>query len=296
MKTSVLVTGHTGFVGSALTAALARDGRYEVIGASRSQGCDLRDEHALSGMPEFQLVVHLAGAVGVLQSWAHPLETFRDNLLPTLNVLECARLRGTPVIYMSSYVYGTPQYLPIDEHHPVQCRNPYARSKRQAELLCEAYAADYQVPVAILRPFNIYGPNQTPDSLIPSVIRQARETGRVRVHDLEPKRDYVHVDDVVEAIVRILRAGLSGLEYYNLGCGTSYSVREVIDLVLGLLGGPCPVSSTGQTRPNEIGDCVSNSQKIAGRYGWRPRVTLAEGIAGLLNAPQGGAPGHDKHG
>lgn len=296
MKTRVLVTGHTGFIGSALAATLASDGRYELVGVSRSRGGDLLDEAVLRGVPELGAVVHLAGAVGVMHGWEHPFETFRDNLVPTLNVLECARRRRVPVIFMSSYVYGIPRYLPIDEGHPVQCGNPYARSKRQAELLCEAYAADFEVPVAILRPFNIYGPNQTTDSLIPSLVRQAREERCIRVRDLQPRRDYVHVDDVVDAIVRMIGAVHRGLEYYNLGTGKSHSVREVVDLVLGQLGQAYPVHSSEEPRPNEIGDCTGNSRKIAEKFGWRPRVTLPQGIAALLNAPRREAPGHEEDG
>lgn len=294
MTNRVLVTGHTGFVGAALTAALAADGRREVVGASRSGGTDLLDEAALRGLPEMQCIVHLAGAVGVARGWERPRETFRDNLVPTLNVLECARVRRVPVVFMSSYVYGVPRYLPIDEAHPVQCGNPYARSKHQAELLCEAYAADFDLPVAVLRPFNIYGPNQTTDSLIPSIVRQAREGRCIRVRDLEPRRDFVHVDDVVDAIVRMIGAAHHGLEYYNLGSGTSHSVREVVDLVQGQLGARCPVHSSRERRTNEISDCTSDSRKIAGKFGWRPRVTLAQGIAALLNAPRREAPGHEE--
>jgi|CXWL01.1.fsa_nt_gi UDP-glucose 4-epimerase len=281
MKQTVLITGHTGFIGRALVAALQGDEKFEVIGFSRSDG-NLLDFDSLAGLPAIYKIVHLAGSVGVPQSWQRPLETYQNNILPTLNVLEFARRYRTPVIYMSSYIYGTPQYLPVDEAHPVNCNNPYARSKWQAEILCEAYAADFEVPVIILRPFNVYGPGQTRDSLIPHIVYQAKYEHKIQVKDLGPKRDYLYIDDLLSALLSVIDAEQNGSQIYNLGFGKSYSVQEIVEAALKLMKKQIPVISTEEHRPNEIMDCYSDSRKFAGRFSWRPQVNLDEGIAALL--------------
>ena len=284
MKKCLLVTGHSGFIGSALVSALGREGEFEVIGISRFEGKDLSNPDALNEVEQAVKIVHLAGSVGVLQGWANPYETYRNNLLCALSVLEFARLHKTPVIYMSSYTYGIPQYLPIDENHPIRCGNPYATSKRQAELLCEAYARDFGIPVTILRPFNIYGLGQIRGDLISSIIRQAREENSIGVKDLRPKRDYLYIDDLIEAILKVIHSEQEGLEIYNLGSGKSYSAQEVIDIVLKLTRKPLEVHSSEKSRPNEIMDCYSDSRKFSNQFAWKPKVSLEEGIKKLIQS------------
>ncbi len=290
MKQAILVTGHTGFIGRALVQALDSGQKYNIIGHSRLAG-DLLDYESLVEMPPIVKIVHLAGSVGVPRSWKRPLETYQNNILPMLNILELARHRQIPVIYLSSYLYGTPQYLPIDEVHPVSCNNPYAHSKRQAEMLCEAYAKDFGISIAILRPFNIYGPKQSQDSLIPHIIAQAKQKQRIRVKDLKPKRDYLYIDDLVSAILSVIDAEQSSLDIYNLGYGTSYSVQEVIALTLKLMNKQILVTSTEEYRPNEIMDCYSDSQKFSKRFSWTPKVTLEAGIEAVLKSVEEQAAG-----
>lgn len=296
MRTRLLVTGHTGFIGSVLCSALRKDGRFELVGVSRSNGKNLLDSEVLIGLPLIDKIIHLAGSVGVLQSWDKPLDSFQNNIIPTLHVLEFARTHAIPVIHMSSYLYGEPKHLPIDEAHPIDCRNPYAESKRQAEMLCEAYARYFGLSVTILRPFNVYGPGQTQDNLIPYIIMQAKEKSSIQVKDLRPKRDYLYVDDLVNALLEVIHSEQNGLETYNLGFGRSYSVREVIDIVLNLIDKQISIHSTGQHRQNEIMDCVCDSRKFSEQFGWKPQVTLEEGIKKSLKPLEAKAKGesHDE--
>lgn len=286
MKKRLLVTGHNGFIGSALVPALRREGEFELVGISRSQGRDLSKPDALTEIGRVAKIIHLAGSVGVLQGWTNPYDTYRNNILSTLTLLEFSRLYKTPVIYMSSYIYGSPQYLPIDEKHPIQCDNPYANSKRQAELLCESYARDFGIPITILRPFNIYGPGQTRGDLISSVVRQIGEKDSIEVKDLRPKRDYLHIDDLVGALLKAVHSEQEGLEIYNLGSGKSYSVQEIIDAILKLTHRPLSVRSSEERRPNEIMDCYSDSRKFSNKFTWKPRVSLEEGLKKLLHGFQ----------
>lgn len=285
MKTKVLVTGHTGFIGSALMDALIKETvDFAPIGISRSDGGDLSCPETLKQFERVDRIVHLAGRVGVMESWSQPLEFFKNNLVPTLNVLEFARVFKIPVIYLSSYVYGQAHYLPMDEAHPIDCRSPYARSKRQAEMLCEAYAKDFGVPVTLLRPFNIYGPAQRPDFLIPSILWQVKMKDFVYVKDLRPKRDCLYIDDLTDGILRILRSPQNGLEIYNIGFGKSYSVEEIVRLAMKVTARQLPVTSENNQRKNEIMDCSSNSKKFSDRFGWKPRVDLEDGIVRMLNS------------
>jgi len=296
MTSRVLVTGYKGFVGSALTAALRRSGEFEIIGVTRSEGMDLCDPEILHDLPDVDKIVHLAGSVGVPQSWDNPWQTYRNNITATLTMLEFARRRRRPVIYMSSYLYGPVQYLPVDEAHPINCGNPYARSKRQAEMLCQAYADDFGVPVTILRPFNLYGPGQSTQSLIPHVITQAREKDAIRVKDLEPKRDYLFIDDLVDAILQVIHSEQNESAVYNLGFGQSFSVRQVIEMVMTLTGKRLEVYCSGRDRPNEIMDCYSDSRKFSRRFDWRPRVNLEEGLSRILRSYElvGSVAGQDE--
>ncbi len=280
----IFITGHRGFIGSALMCALRQYDEFEVAGLSRSEGKNLLNFESIADLPRADKIVHLAGAVGVMQSWSQPYETYQNNIIPTLNILEYARIQKVPVIYMSSYVYGIPTYLPIDEAHPINCTNPYASSKRQSEMLCEAYSRDFGIPVTILRPFNIYGPGQPQSSLIPHIINQAKEKHSIKVRDLSPRRDYLYVDDLTDALLKVIFSEWeqADSETYNLGFGQSYSVQDVINIIMKLINRKISVLSAEECRPNEIMDCYSDSQKFSKQFGWKPQTNLMKGITKLL--------------
>lgn len=283
MKKHVLITGHTGFVGTHLTEALRQRDDLAVTGVSASLHVDLAHCDPIADLPPSDVVVHLAGTVGVPEGWKAPFSTYRNNVDTTLTVLEYARVRRIPVIYLSSYVYGIPEYLPIDEHHPVRCGNPYALSKRIGEMLCEGYSADFRLPVTILRPFNLYGRGQSKNSLIPWILSQAIEGEVVELQSLRPKRDFLHIQDLVRAIVKVLnKQDESGLQIFNLGSGVSHSVEEVLRMILEALGKSVEVRVAEATRPNEVMDCYSDSRKFSQRFGWTPQIKLEEGIPQLV--------------
>lgn len=284
MKRVLLVTGHTGFVGSALMSALRKDSDFEVMGVARSEGVDLANSDAVRCLPRADRIIHLAGAAGVMSGWQNSRDTYHKNLLPTLHVLEHAKVSKTPVLFMSSYVYGQPVYLPIDEQHPTNGTNPYAHSKRAAEMLAEYYAADFGLPVTILRPFNLYGPSQRTRGLIATIVHQAKYNGLIEINDLRPRRDYLYIDDLVDAVLRAVRDPLPGVAIFNLGCGQSHGVQEVIDMVLARRGTPLPVKCREQMRPNEILDCYCSAAKFTQRYHWAPKVRLEEGLRLMWDA------------
>jgi nucleoside-diphosphate-sugar epimerase len=278
---SVLVTGHTGFIGQAAVRALQQSG-LAWTGASRSNGLALDNPATLDLLPrEPGVVLHLAGRTGVSASWEEPFSFHRANALTTLTALEHARRTGAAFIYVSSYMYGAPQHLPIGEDHPVACNNPYAWSKREGELFCEAYARDFDMSVTVLRPFNVFGPGQSQEHLIPHIIAQALQGDTISVQDLEPRRDYLWIDDFVDALVAVVKAPPKGFFVFNLGAGESASVQTVIDRVIEITG-PRKIVSRQARRRNEIADCVCDASRFRQAFGWSAKVPLAQGLSLLI--------------
>lgn len=276
----ILVTGHTGYVGKALCAALDKE-NIDWIGVSKSDGGDLSCKNALSDIPACDLVIHLAGKKGMPACWENPLEFHFANVGSTINVMDYARIHKSSVIYLSTYMYGNPQYLPIDENHPLACNNPYAWTKREGEMVCEAYANDFNIPVTMLRLFNLFGLGQPANLLVPLVIKSALENEKIFLNCFQPKRDFLWLDDLISAFMAVIREPISGFEAYNLGSGESYSNLEVAQEVVKHLG-PHEIVETGQPRPNEIMDCISDNTKFMSRYDWKPQVSFQEGIVRLI--------------
>jgi nucleoside-diphosphate-sugar epimerase len=199
---TVLVTGATGFIGNALCSRLEAN-ETKVIRMSRSLGQDVTSQAAFEPFLKSGVgtVYHLAARTFVPESWTDPASFYRVNTIGTQHALEFCRAVGARLFYLSAYVYGTPEYLPIDENHPVQPSNPYAHSKWLGEELCRYYFRTWNLPVTIVRAFNAYGPGQSSRFLVPSIVRQWVQGEVVRVANLAPKRDFVYLDDLVERCV-----------------------------------------------------------------------------------------------
>ncbi len=274
-----IVTGDTGFLGSHLTARLERDGT-EIVGFSLSRGQDiLTGGLPLSGV---ERVFHLAGRTFVPDAWADPEAFYRANAVGTMRVLEQCRQAGIPVTFISTYVYGRPDRLPVSEDAPPRPNNPYTFSKLAAEEACRFYAAHLSTSVAVLRVFNVYGPGQRPDFIIPKIARQVMDPAVpvIEVADLSPRRDYVHVDDVIEAL--LASGSLPSGQPFNVGSGMSHSVEDVIKACLNASGIDKPYQSRNEFRPGEIADVIADVSALKQQSGWRPRISLADGIASVV--------------
>jgi nucleoside-diphosphate-sugar epimerase len=217
-------------------------------------------------------------------SWRDPVRFHHVNAHGTVKVAEFCRQRGCSLSYVSAYCYGIPSRLPIRETDPVRPNNPYAFTKFQGEEACRFYHERFGLPVTIVRPFNAYGPGQRDAFVLSHIVRQALDpaVAEIQVLDFSPRRDYVYVDDVVEAL--LCTAAIADYAVFNVGSGVSYSVEEVIKTVLEASSVSKPYRSLETSRPEEIPDVVADIGSIERAIGWKPRVSFREGVRRLVEA------------
>ena len=303
-----LVTGADGFIGSHLTEALVQGGADvtalalynsfdsfgwlddfsdEIRAKIKLVRGDVRDSALVDRIVQGQdIVFHLAALIAIPYSYAAPQAYVETNILGTLNVLEAARRHGTRrVIHTStSEVYGTALTMPIDETHPLQGQSPYSASKVGADMMAEAFARSFGVPVVILRPFNTYGPRQSERAIVPALLRQILDPRctSVMVGDTTTVRDLTFVNDTVRAF---MAAGSANeIEYggaYNAGSQKSIKVAELLDIAMELTSCTKPVRRDGaRLRPpnSEVRALLANARHFQQATGWEPRIPLREGL------------------
>ncbi len=278
MKT-ILVTGSKGFIGKNLVPAL-KELNYNVI--EFSGDITKNESYYNLNQLEFSHCFHLAAKSYVPDSWLKPDEFIKTNVYGTEKILELCRIKNASLTFMSSYLYGIPKKLPIAENHPLQPNNPYAFSKHMAEDLCKFYSDFYNVKINILRPFNIYGLGQDERFLIPMLIEQTLNEKEIVVKDLIPKRDYVFILDVVEALILTLNS-TQKFQALNIGSGSSLSVAEVIEEIKKVTGISKNVKSSNEIRINEIPDTVADISLAKNSLGWEPRIKFAEGLKKIID-------------
>lgn len=277
----ILITGGSGFIGKVLKTKLETENRKIVEINSEHGGVTNPD--LLNALPQsIEYVFHLAGRTYVPESWTSPTGFFEVNTQGTQHVLEFCRRRHIGLTFISSYLYGPPQTLPIAETHPVCPNNPYAQSKYLAEELCAFYAREFEVDVKVIRPFNAYGMDQDERFLIPTIVEQALSPGPIKLKDLSPKRDYIHVADLVEALVCSFQAKTDRFSVYNVGSGESFSVQEVVAMVLDILGSSKDVVSENEVRKNELNNVVADISKARKELNWQPSYSLRSGLEQII--------------
>lgn len=253
----------------------------EVTGFSRSAGGDLlNDDLPLEGAGH---VFHLAGLSYVPDSWADPAGIYRVNTEGTVRVLDQCRRTGVPLTFISTFVYGGGAPVPVPESFPPTPANPYAFSKLAAEDACRFFARTFGMDVTVLRLFNAYGPGQSDAFLIPTIARQAADpdVAEIVLADLEPRRDFIHVSDVVEAMIRTI--GLPG-GTYNIGSGRSHSIGEVIAACLKAAGVSKPYRGRGERRENEVMDVVADISAFTAATEWHLQIGLEAGMQTVIDA------------
>lgn len=279
---NIFITGSRGDIGSRLRQSLMNDG-FNVI---ESTDAALRIENkdyfeAIENPESIDVMYHLAAISFVPLSWDKPSDFIKINVLGTSNVLEFCNENKIKLVYISSYAYGIPQYLPIDENHPVLSVNPYALSKNMGEQLCEFYGKNFQLSYNIIRPFNVFGSLKNKSMLIPEIIDQIVKGDNIKVKDLVPRRDYIFIDDVIDFLMMSKNKFTN--DVYNLGSGQSYSVKEIIDTCQKVWGSNIEVISAEVIRKNEIPETVSNMSKVKNVFNWAPKYNLEEGLIAMKN-------------
>jgi UDP-glucose 4-epimerase len=293
----VLVTGGAGFVGSHIADALAPDNTVRVLdnlsdgtrsnvpeGASVIEG-DVRDQATVDeAMADVDLCFHEAGMVSVDRSIEAPEECHAVNASATVSLLEAARRADARLVFASSVaIYGQPTSVPISEPDPKEPTSPYGIDKLASDHYVRAYADLYDLPTVSLRYLNIYGPRQSAGDYggVISIFLERAQRGEPLVIDGDGSqtRDFVHVSDVVNANLRAARTDATG-EGFNIGTGSSVSIRELAELVVEVTGSESEIVH-GDPRPGDIAESRADCSKARQELGYEPETDLADGLTAL---------------
>ena len=303
---SILVTGADGFIGSHLTEELVRQGHSvrafvyynsfnswgwldrcspEVKGKFEVFSGDIRDPHGVrEAMKGCEAVIHLAALIAIPFSYHSP-DTYVDtNIKGTLNVLQAARELGVKrVIHTStSEVYGTAQFVPITEDHPLQGQSPYSATKIAADQLAFSFYSSFDLPVVILRPFNTYGPRQSARAVIPTIITQiANGQKEIKLGAISPTRDFNYVKDTVDGFVATLNSKNGLGEVINLGSNFEISIKETVELIAEIMGVTISIAQDGdRLRPpsSEVERLWADNSKAKEILNWKPRFAGRDGL------------------
>ena len=306
---AVLVTGAGGFIGSHLVERLVREGarvralvRYnsrnfhgwledfppDVYSGVEVVTGDLKDPEAVRrAVDGREVVFHLGALIAIPYSYVNPMDFVQTNVVGTAHVLDACRVHGVArlVHTSTSEVYGSAQYVPIDEKHPVVGQSPYSASKIAADQLVESYHRAFDLAAVVLRPFNTFGPRQSARAVIPTVITQALAGKTVKLGSLHPTRDLTYVADTVEGFLRVADApGVVG-EVVNLGTGREISIGDLARAILALTGSSSAIEHDDvRVRParSEVERLCSDNSKAKRLLGWEPQTTLEDGLARSL--------------
>ena len=237
-------------------------------------------KQAVSGK---EAVFHLAALIGIPYSYLAPESYINTNVKGTLNVMEaCRRADVERVVHTStSEVYGTAQYTPIDEKHPLQGQSPYSASKIGGDKIAESYYCSFGLPVAPLRPFNTFGPRQSTRAVIPTIITQALTSDTVRLGSLTPVRDLTFVSDTVQAFIRMAECEQAIGRTINAGRGSGVTIGELAGTIIGKINPDARVVCEDlRVRPekSEVMKLVCDNSLARDVLGWRPSVTLEAGL------------------
>ena len=282
-KMKILITGSNGFIGTHLKHSLIAK-KIDIYGISRDE---INDFSLLQSTKNISadMLIHLASNAFIPDSFDDPSGVYLENYKSTLSALEiCRRHKIKKLIYFSSYIYGSPEYLPVDENHPTSIKNPYGRSKLHGEFLCHAYAEDYEMDITILRPFNIYGEGQKSKFLFPTIISQLLnpEISHVTVENIDTKRDYLYIKDLVSILNKVIFSDMStGVSSFNIGFGESYSVEDILIKMMKIFEIEKEVINKGNKRKNEVMDCYADISKIKEFLLWEPKYDIDRGLKDL---------------
>jgi NAD dependent epimerase/dehydratase len=302
----VLVTGAGGFIGSHLAEALVRMGeevrafiRYnsrderglleylpkEIQSQIEVIPGDLMDPHGVrKAVKGCAKIFHLGALIAIPYSYVHPFDFVQANVVGTAHLFNaCLDHEGLDIIIhtSTSEVYGTAQYSPIDERHPLQAQSPYAASKVAADKLAESYYLSFNLPVAILRPFNTFGPRQSLRAIIPTIISQAIGNQKILLGNIKPRRDFLFIKDTVRGFIQIGTCNDAIGRVVNIGTGKDLSIGELAKKIIELIGKGGKVEIEDRRfRPekSEVMQLLADTRLAQKLFGWAPKYSLEDGL------------------
>ena len=302
----ILVTGADGFIGSHLTEELVKQG-YEVrafifYNSFNSWGWidsfpeeiknkieifagDIRDPNGIRvAMESCDTVFHLAALIGIPFSYHSPDSYVDTNIKGTLNILQAAKLLNTKrvLVTSTSEVYGTAQYVPIDEKHPFQGQSPYSATKIGADRIAESFYRSFELPVTIVRPFNTYGPRQSARAVIPTIISQLLNSiEEIILGDLTPIRDFVYVKDTVNGFIEIAKSQKTIGEEINIATQSEISIGDLAQTIINIINPHAKIICDKQRiRPekSEVKRLCGSNEKLKKLTNWQQMYSLKDGL------------------
>lgn len=301
---NVFVTGADGFIGSHLTEALLAKGcKVKALSYYNSfnnwgwleeisdrnnleiVNGDIRDPHFCNDIVKgADIVFHLAALIAIPYSYVAPDSYVDTNVKGTLNICQAARGNGNiPVIHTStSEVYGTAQYVPIDENHPKQAQSPYSASKIGADAMAMSFYSSFGLPVTIARPFNTYGPRQSARAIIPTIIIQiASGAEEIMAGNLEPTRDLNYVKDICQGFIALAESENTTGKEINISSNTEYSIGQLAEIIMNIMGRKVRIKTYRERlRPekSEVYRLKGDNSLIKQLTSYVPEYSLEEGL------------------
>ena len=304
MINKIFITGACGFVGSHLTEFFIEN-NYNVVAFDRynSNGDlgwlnnskyrndiefilgDIRDyDSVYKAMSSSNSCIHLAALIGIPYSYISPLAYIKTNVEGTYNVLESSKNLNLEniIITSTSETYGSAQYTPIDEKHPLVGQSPYSASKIAADHLSISYNRSFDLPVKIIRPFNVYGPRQSTRAIIPTIISQILSGQKdIKLGNLNAKRDFTYVTDLCEAYLSIYKNESVLGDVVNVGSNKNISIVDLFNLIKEITKADIDIIGVKERlRPNksEVNELLCDNSFILDRFEWSPKISLKEGL------------------
>lgn len=300
----ILITGADGFIGSHLAETLVKQGKkvkaFVYYNSFNSFGWldnstfikdmeifsgDVRDPYAVKqAIKGCSHVLNLAALIGIPYSYYSPNSYIDTNINGVLNLLNAARDNGVEkfVHTSTSEVYGTANYVPIDEKHPLNAQSPYAASKIGADQLALSFYQSFNMPISILRPFNTYGPRQSARAVLPTIISQILQDKKtIKLGKISPTRDFNYIHDTVSGFISALNASNDLGEVINIGSNFEISIKDSVNIIANILNKNISIDTDeNRIRPDksEVERLWCNNSKAEELYGWKPKFAGIEGF------------------
>jgi len=282
MSTSIGITGINGWIGGYISNYFTKMD-YNVINLGPlSRSLEIGTEN--NGPPLIEWAFHFGASTSIKDSYNEPIKFYHNNISSTINLLKIVKNNNAKLIFMSSYVYGIPEYLPIDEDHPISITNPYMGSKYLSEQVCVQICDQIGIEYVVFRLFNVYAPGICAGRLVSDLLENVFKGGPLQLNDPLPERDYLYVKDLAVLLEKFTQVGIikSG-EVYNIGYGESFSNYDVLKIVEKAIDNKLSIKISNDTRQNDIMSIRMNPRKIMDDYQWHPAFDLASGINDIIN-------------